>query len=194
MLVVRSFYGLKSSVAAFRTFLVETLYDFGYKLSMADPDVWLRPAIKEDGFQYCEYILCYVDDVLCISNKPLHTMKGIQAKFKLKNDKMKKPEVYFGAELSSIDNEKGIKCGAMSSDKYCAAMVKNVEESLNKKGLRLKSKCDLPIRHDYKPEMDCTAELKADGLQWYQEMVGSLRWAVELGRVDILLEVALVSN
>ena len=42
--------------------------------------------------------------------------------------------------------------------------------------------------------MDCTAELKADGLQFYQEMIGSLRWAVEIGRVDILLEVALMSK
>ena len=82
----------------------------------------------------------------------------------------------------------------MSSDRYCAAMVKNIEDGLSRKGLRLPSKCDLPIRHGYKPEMDCTAELKADGLQFYQEMIGSLRWAVEIGRVDILLEVALMSK
>ena len=42
--------------------------------------------------------------------------------------------------------------------------------------------------------MDDTAELKADGLQWYQELIGQLRWAVELGRVDILLEVSLLSQ
>ena len=42
--------------------------------------------------------------------------------------------------------------------------------------------------------MDCTAKLKADGLQLYQEMIGSLQWAVEIGRVDILLEVALMSK
>ena len=82
----------------------------------------------------------------------------------------------------------------MLSDKYCAATVKNIEESLNKQGLRMTTKCELPIRSDYKPEMDCTAELKADRLQWYQETIGSLRWAVELGRVDILLEVALMSK
>ena len=82
----------------------------------------------------------------------------------------------------------------MSSDRYCAAMVKNIEDGLSRKGLRIPSKCDLPIRHGYKPEIDCTAEIKADGLQFYQEMIGSLRWAVEIGRVDILLEVALVSK
>ena len=102
--------------------------------------------------------------------------------------------MYLGAELSPMDNEQGIECWAMSSDKYCADMVKNIEDSLKKKGLRLPTKCDIPIRHGYKPEMGCTGELKADGLQWYQDMIGYLRWAVELGRVDILLEVDLMSK
>ena len=64
MLVVRALYGFKWSGAAFREFLAEALYDLGYKSSMTDPDIWMRPAIKEkDGFKYWEYILCYVDDV-----------------------------------------------------------------------------------------------------------------------------------
>ena len=41
--------------------------------------------------------------------------------------------------------------------------------------------------------MDDTPELKADGVQYYQELIGVLRWAVELGRVDILLETSLMS-
>ena len=140
-------------------------------------------------------MLCYVDDILSISEKPLETLKAIQDKnFKFKDDRMDKPEVYLGADLSLMDNEEGTECWAMSSDKYCAAMVKNIEDGLNKKGLRLPARCELPIRHGYKPEMDCTAELKADGVQFYQEIIGSLRWAVELGRVDVLLEVSLLSK
>ena len=57
MLVVRAFYGLKSSGAAFRAFLVEALYYLGYKYSVANTDVWLRPDIKEkDGFKYWHYV------------------------------------------------------------------------------------------------------------------------------------------
>jgi hypothetical protein len=41
MIVIRALYGLKSSGAAFRAFLAETLYDIGYKPSVADPDVWM---------------------------------------------------------------------------------------------------------------------------------------------------------
>ena len=78
MIVVRAWYGLKSSGAAFRAFLAETLRDLGYIPSQADPDVWMRPTIKEDCFKYWEYVLCYIDDLLCLSNKPKQTLEGIQ--------------------------------------------------------------------------------------------------------------------
>jgi hypothetical protein len=42
--------------------------------------------------------------------------------------------------------------------------------------------------------LEDTPELKADGVQRFQELIGQLRWAVEIGRVDILLEVALLSS
>ena len=51
MIVVHALYGLKSSGAAFRAFLAETLYDIEYTLRNADPDVWLWPAVKPDGFE-----------------------------------------------------------------------------------------------------------------------------------------------
>ena len=37
---------------------------------------------------YYDYVFFYVDDVLCISDEPIFTMKGIQAKFKLKGFKI----------------------------------------------------------------------------------------------------------
>jgi hypothetical protein len=54
MVAVKALYGLKSSGAAFRQFLTETLNKLGYKPSYADPDVWPQPAVKPDGFEYYE--------------------------------------------------------------------------------------------------------------------------------------------
>ena len=34
--------------------------------------------------------------------------------------------------------------------------------------------------------------MNAEGLQAYQELIGILRWAVDTGRVDILLELSLL--
>ena len=191
-LVKKALYGLKSAGAAFRALLAETLHDIGYTPTKADPDVWLRPAVKSDGFEYYELILCYVDDILSISADPTDSLRGLQSTFKLKDDKIEVPEIYLGAELGRMQVD-GQWCWTMSAEKYVSASVKNVEDALAKKGLRLPSKCYTPLPVDYKPELDVSAELKSDGVQYYQELIGVLRWAVEIGRVDILLEASLMS-
>ena len=68
MIVRKALYGLKSSGAALCAHLAETLDSIGFKSSLADPNVWMRPATKASGEKYYEYILCYVDDILCISH------------------------------------------------------------------------------------------------------------------------------
>jgi Reverse transcriptase (RNA-dependent DNA polymerase) len=70
MVVKKAHYGLKSSGAAFRAHLAETLHQLSYAPTKADPDVWIRPGIKPDGFEYYEMVLVYVDDVLCIGHDP----------------------------------------------------------------------------------------------------------------------------
>ena len=87
--------------------------------------------------------------------------------FKLKNDKIEEPSVYLGAQISKMENSDGQECWVMSADTYCAAMVQNIELILQKKGLRLPSKCFTPLKSVYRPELDCTNELKADGVHWY---------------------------
>ena len=42
--------------------------------------------------------------------------------------------------------------------------------------------------------MDVTSELKDDGIQYFQELIGVLGWACKIGRVDILLETFLLST
>jgi hypothetical protein len=194
MIIVKALYGLKSSGAAFRALLAEHLHDLSYLPSQADPDVWMKPAVKENGFKYWSYILVYVDDVLCIDHNPAITMNGISKAFTIKDDKVEEPDMYLGASLSKMTNCEGTECWAMSSDKYCEAAVANVEEALKAKGLRLPSKCLTPLANKYRPELDVTSELKADGVQWYQELIGTLRWACEIGRIDILLEVSMMSS
>lgn len=68
LIVKKALYGLKSAGAAFRSLLADTLMDTGYCPMKADPDVWIRPATKSDGFEYYELVLCYVDDILLISD------------------------------------------------------------------------------------------------------------------------------
>ena len=120
-------------------------------------------------------------------------LEGLKSTFTLKDNKIEVPDMYLGAMLDQMDVD-GIQCWTMSTGKYVAESVKTVEDALAKKGLRLPSKCYAPLPTDYKPELETTPELKAEGVQYYKELIGILRWAVEIGRVDILLETALLST
>ena len=187
MFVRKALYGLKSSGAAFRAHLAETLHDIGFCSTRANPDVRRRPAKKVNGEEYYEYILCYVDDLLAISADVTKVLQGIQAVFKFKDDKIVRPEVYLGAQLDTMMID-GFDGWTMLSQKYVNAAIDNVEEVLGRTNQRLPTKCGIPLKSGYRPELDTNQELKHDGLQRYQELIGMLRWAVELGRVDILLE------
>ena len=194
MIITRALYGLKSAGASFRAFLGEHLHDMGYRPCLADPDVWLRPAVKNCGFQYYEYVLTYVDDCLAISHNPVATMKGIQSKFKLKNDKFGEPTDYLGATLAKMTTASGVECWTQSSDKYVAASLQSIEATLAEKGNKLPTKCLTPFSSGYRPEIDTSPELGTEGHRYYQELIGMLRWAVEIGRLDILLEVSMLSH
>ena len=86
MLARKAIYGLKSSGTVFRSFLAETLDTMGYRPSYANPCLWLRPAVKTDGSEYSEYILCCVDDMLSISHNTRKSMKKIQEDFNIKDN------------------------------------------------------------------------------------------------------------
>ena len=193
MLICKALYGLKSSGATFRAHLAETLYDIGFVPTRADPDVWCRPAMKEDGCEYYEYVLCYVDDILAISHKAKDVLKAIQAIFKLKDNKIEPLDMYLGATLSVME-ENGVQGWCMTSDRYVKAAVENVELKLSMVNQRLPSWCKTPMAVGYRPECDVSVELTSAGVQRYQELIGVLRWASELGRVDILLETAMLST
>ena len=193
MIMMKALYGLKGSGAAFRAHLPEKLHDIGFIPTRADPDVWRRPAVKPDGFVYYEYILCYVDDLLAISHDAEKVLKGVQAMFKFKDDKIDKPDVYLRAQLDKMSVD-GFEGWTMSSEKYVKAAIENIEQTLAKTSQCLPIKCQTPLSSGYRPELDTSPELKTEGLQRYQELIGILRWAVELGRVDILLATSLMST
>ena len=89
----------------------------------------------------------------------------------------------------------GIACWTVTSLDYVKAAIKNVEEVIKRTRQRLPTaNIDTPMNNTYSPEMDVRHELNAEDVTFYQELMGVLRWATEIGRVDILLEVALLSQ
>ena len=59
-MIVRALYGLKLADAAFRSHFAKCIKSFGYQSCKADPDLWLKPKIRqEDGVKYYSYLLSY---------------------------------------------------------------------------------------------------------------------------------------
>ena len=104
VIIAKALYGLKSSGAAWRAHLAQSMTDLDYSPCQADADVWMRPMTKPDGFEYWEYVLIYVDDIMVISHEPEKLMESLSALYRLKEDpKTKKgygvPTKYLGADI-----------------------------------------------------------------------------------------------
>ena len=96
--------------------------------------------------------------------------------------------------MREVTLENGVKAWSFGSSQYCRAAVANVQSYLQERGWKLPKKAETPIQTSYRPELDISEELNfADGA-YYQSLIGILRWMVELGRVDICLEVSMLSS
>ena len=193
--IVRALYGLKSSGAAFRNHLRDCMSHLKYTSCSADPDVWLRPAVHNDGSTYYEYLLLYVDDVLAISKHPRSCLEEINQYFPLKPGSIGDPKFYLGTKISKVRLPNQVIAWAFSSSKYIKSSVENLAKILKEKKLKLSSKkMDAPISNGYRPEMDVSDELNSEDAQLFQSLIGILRWTVEIGRIDICAEVSMLSS
>ena len=76
----------------------------------------------------------------------------------------------------------------MSSDTYVNAAIENIEKKLKSEGRHLPRRADTPMSSSYRPEEDVSAEPEGTDHTYFQELIGILRWAIELGRIDIMIE------
>ncbi len=79
----------------------------------------------------------------------------------------------------------------MNSQRYLKEALRCLEFELAKSGLTLKGKPSTPMQSNYCPELDVSPFLDP---QYYASLIGTLRWAVEMGRLDIYINVCLLSS
>ena len=194
-LIRRALYGGKVAGADFWHHLRSCMNHLGFTSSRADPDVWFRRAKRTTGEEYYEYVLLYVDDVLVISERAEQVLrKEIGQQFVLKDESIGKPTQYLGGKLREVTLANGVLAWSFSSTQYVQAAVKNVEEYLLLKGEKLVAKAPTPLSNGYRPEIDMSPELEHADASYFHSLIGVLRWMVELGRVDICVEVSMMSS
>jgi hypothetical protein len=194
VLIAHALYGLKSSSAAWRAHHANTLYQLGYNSCLANPDVWFRPAKKEDGLEYYEYVLVYVDDLLVLSHQGEKTMKALQDFYRLK-DGFGPPTQYLGAEVKRWEFPQDVSSlkWALSLAQYVKEAMKNIETFLKTQDRRLYPMSQ-QMHTEYSPELDVTPFLDDDMTNFFQSQISILRWMVELGCLDIYNQAAMLSS
>ena len=174
----------------------------GFKSCLADPDVWYKPMTKPDGAKYYAYILVYVDDVLILDYNPKQFMDQLQSLVTIKEGSIGEPEVYLGANIQKVDSRSGEQCWGASAQQYVRDSVKNIKVRLKKDEFELNKKLS-SVEYKpqqtfsnlkYKPESNTSAICNDNEARFYQNLIGILRWTVELGRINIAYEVSRLSQ
>ena len=84
-LIKRALYGGKVAGRNFWHHLRSCMEHLGFQLCRADPDIWFQAATKNDGTEYYEYVLLYINDCLVVlMNAEAILWKKLQKYFKLK--------------------------------------------------------------------------------------------------------------
>jgi hypothetical protein len=170
----KALYGLKSSGAAWCSKFAGTLMDLQFVSSLADLDVWMRPAIKDNGEAYYEFIFVYVDDILVLSTNMGAIIKTIGQAYRLKENSVSRPKTNLGAEIKAFrdPNNPAVEMWSMSTDKYLKKALCNLEYDLERADPRLPRKVVTSLSHKYRPETDVSAFLDDDHTRWYQQLIG----------------------
>ncbi len=148
-IIVCTLYGLKSAGAAFCAHLASFMRQMGYTSCKVDPDFWYKAETRPaDNFRYYAYILCYVDDILCVHHNPMSVLNFINGYMPLKPSLVADPDIYLGAKLKMTQLDNGIWAWGLSPSKYVAQAVKNCAKHLTDKlnnCFRLPQQADNPF-------------------------------------------------
>ena len=132
-LIHHALYCGKAAGRDFRNHLQSCMEFLNFKSCLADPDVWMRPAIKSDGNTYYEYILLYVDDALIVSENAESILRNKLGRyFHLKEESIGPPTVYLDGRVCKVQLKNGVWAWSFSSSQYVQSAIKNVEEYVTK--------------------------------------------------------------
>ena len=181
LLINKALYGLKSSGLRWHERFADSLREMGFVPSRAENDIWMRRA----GDVY-EYIATYVDDLAICSKDPQAIIDELTKVHKYKLKGTGPISYHLGCDYFRDDD--GVLCFAPR--KYIDKMIDGYVQMFGQKPKEASS----PLEKGDHPELDLSPELDANGIRKYQSMIGSLQWAVSLGRMDITTAVMTMSS
>ncbi|GFH49008.1 pol protein [Chaetoceros tenuissimus] len=130
-------------------------------------------------------LLVYVDNILAVSEVAEELVGVIGSKFKLKKSSVGRPSRYLGGGIEQVQTD-----DVGRPSRYLCGGIEQVQTDDGR--IIWSANCiergdgKHPFPSSYRPELDTSPEL--EDISKYQQYIGVLRWACELGRIDILTE------
>ena len=117
----------------------------------------------------------------------------------IKENKYGPPYTYLGVITEKVQLDVGSYAWSMHSKNYVYNLILTIMDLLLEDGRELKGTFKQkthsgPLPTSYKPELDDRQLCSEEHVSRFRKKIGILRWAVELGRLDILLEVLMMSQ
>lgn len=184
LIIDKALYGLRSSGKRWHERFADCLRKEGFESCKIEPDLWIRPA--EDKSCY-EMIAVYVDDLAFGMKDPKKFLSVLENKYQFKLKGSGSISFHLGCDFERDTD--GTLC--MVPKQYINRLVSQYERMF---GCKPKTNVSSPIEKGDHPETDTTDLLDAEGIQQYQSLIGSLQWAVSLGRLDITTAVMTMSS
>ena len=124
-------------------------------------------------------------------------LNNINGYLPLKPDSVGDPDIYLGAKLRQMKLPNGVWAWALSPSKYVHQAIRNCKthskENFDGRYALLK-KAENPFCMSYEPELDDSTPLDPNAASYFQTIIGVMRWMVEIGRINIAMEVLLLSS
>ena len=144
----------------------------------------MKPA--SDGSCY-ELVAVYVDDLAFGMKDPKSFIGTLEGKYSFKLKGSGPISFHLGCDFERDKND----TLCMVPRQYIERLVGQYERLF---GCKPKTNVTSPLERGDHPESDTSDYLDATGIQQYQSLIGSLQWAVSLGRLDITTAVMTMSS
>ncbi len=182
LVIYKALYGLRTSGLRWHERFADCLRDLGFLPSKNEPDIWMRR--NEDLY---EYVAVYVDDLAIVVKDPEKLTDTLIQRYKFKLKGTGPIEYHLGCDFFREEN--GTMCQAPR--KYIEKLMESYERMFGSKPRQTVSS---PLEKGDHPELDESEFLSPSDVTKYQSLIGSLQWAVSIGRLDITTAVMTMSG
>jgi len=181
LIIYKALCGLRTSGKRHHERFADTLREMGFTPSKADPDVWMRA----NGNVH-ECIAVYVDDLILAALDAQALANTLMEDYKYKLKGVGPIKFHLGCDYER-DPDGTLAHGPKT---HVEKMLSSCESMFGDKP----KQCSSPLEKNDHPELDDSAELGEADIAKCQSMIGSLSWAVTLGRFDVITAVMTMSG